>query len=353
MEPTSSDRPHHAPGGGFRNPWPAGTPRGLGGVARWMADRLASPRRPDPPATALADYAAPAFAAPRAAPDAITATWVGHSAFLVQIGGLNVLTDPVWGDRASPVPWAGPRRWARPGVALDALPPIDLVVQSHDHYDHLDAGTVRALAARHPAARWVAPLGVGPLLRSLGARAEELDWWEGARAPLPDGGDLALTSVPAQHFSGRGMADRDRTLWCGWVLRVAGGAGAGRAVYFVGDTGLHPDFGVIGERCGPFDLVLMPVGAYDPRWFMAPVHVAPEDAVAAFRALTRGGTDGRPCAMGAMHWGTFKLTDEPMDEPPRRTRAAWAAAGLDPGALWVPRVGETRSFQRPTLPNPA
>ena len=139
----------------------------------------------------------------------------------------------------------------------------------------------------------------------------------------------------------RGVADRDETLWCGWALRVVEGAGRGRAVYFVGDTGLHPDFAAIGERCGPFDLVLMPVGAYDPRWFMGPVHVAPEDAVAAYQALVRGAGGGRRCAMGAMHWGTFKLTDEPMDEPPRRTRDAWARAGLDPGDLWIPRVGET------------
>jgi N-acyl-phosphatidylethanolamine-hydrolysing phospholipase D len=308
-----------------------------------MAARALAPRRPDPPAEAVASYAEPAFAAPRADRGALTATWVGHSTFLLQIGGLNVLTDPVWAGRASPLAWAGPRRWARPGVALEALPPVDLVVQSHDHYDHLDADAVRRLAARADPPRWVAPLGVGARLGSLGARAEELDWWQRTRVPLAGGGGwLELTAVPAQHFSGRGVGDRDRTLWCGWVLRVLPEAGPpGRAAYFVGDTGLHPEFGLVAERAGPFDLVLMPVGAYDPRWFMAPVHLAPEEAVRAHAALLAGGNGGRPCTMAAMHWGTFKLTDEPMDEPPRRTRAAWAAAGLRPNELWVPRVGET------------
>jgi N-acyl-phosphatidylethanolamine-hydrolysing phospholipase D len=295
---------------------------------------------------------APGFATPRAAADAITATWVGHSTFLVQVGALNVLTDPVWGERASPLEWAGPKRWVRPGVPLADLPPIDVVVQSHDHYDHLDAGTVRRLAAEHGRARWVAPLGVGALLGSLGARTEELDWWQTTRVPLPGGGGaLEITGVPAQHFSGRGLRDRDYTLWCGWALRVvvdaAAGAAArsaaapGRAVYFVGDTGLHPDFAQIGTRCGPFDLVLMPVGAYDPRWFMRPVHMAPEEAVAAYQTLRASGDGASRCVMGAMHWGTFKLTDEPMDEPPQRTRAAWAAAGLAPDELWIPQVGET------------
>jgi hypothetical protein len=221
---------HHAPGGGFRNPWPTGEPHGLGGVARWMAGRALGARRADPPPSALAHYVAPGFATPRAAADAIMATWVGHSTFLVQVGALNVLTDPVWGERASPLGWAGPKRWVRPGVPLADLPPIDVVVQSHDHYDHLDAGTVRRLAAEHGHACWVAPLGVGALLGSLGARTEELDWWQTTRVPLPGGGGaLEITGVPAQHFSGRGLRDRDRTLWCGWAMRVVMDADAGAA----------------------------------------------------------------------------------------------------------------------------
>jgi N-acyl-phosphatidylethanolamine-hydrolysing phospholipase D len=260
----------------------------------------------------------------------VTLTWIGHSTFLVQIGGRNVLTDPVWAMRASPVSFAGPRRWVPPPLGLEALPPIDAIALSHNHYDHLDAGTVRRLAGLHPDAEWLVPLGLARFVRARGAaRVAELDWWD-AR----DAGPLTLTCAPAQHFSSRHHADRDRTLWCSWVIRAGG-----RAVYFGGDSGLHPAFGAIGARLGPFDAALLPIGAYEPRWFMRPMHMNPEEAVAAFRALTTG--DGR-AVCGAMHWGTFKLTDEPMDEPPRRVRAAWAAAGLAVERLWVPTHGGTR-----------
>lgn len=278
---------------------------------------------------------APAFPTPRAATDVVTVTWVGHATFLLQIGGVNVLTDPMWSERASPVQYAGPRRFALPGVPLDALPPIDLVLQSHNHYDHLDEDTVRLLTRRDPGAVWLAPLGVAPQLRDWGVeQAHELDWWNSARF-----GALRLTSTPAQHFSGRGFADRDRTLWCGWALRAGS-----RAVWFAGDTGLHPEFATIGERAGPFDVALMPVGAYEPRWFMRPVHMNPEDAVQAFQALRVAN------AMVPMHWGTFKLTDEPMAEPPVRTVAAWRAAGLPDDALWVLVPGETKVVT-PVLPD--
>lgn len=264
---------------------------------------------------------------PRAATDAITVTWVGHATFLLQIGGLNVVTDPMWSERASPVQFAGPRRHTAPGVAFDALPPIDVVLQSHNHYDHLDERTVHRLVARDREAEWLAPLGVAPALRKWGVtQVRELDWWDTTRQ-----GSLQLTCTPAQHFSGRGFRDRNRSLWCGWALR----AGA-RAVWFAGDTGYHPEFAAIGTRNGPFDVALMPVGAYEPRWFMRPVHMNPEDAVRAFVDLRAAP------AMVPMHWGTFKLTDEPMAEPPQRTAAAWRAAGLPPDALWVLTPGETR-----------
>jgi N-acyl-phosphatidylethanolamine-hydrolysing phospholipase D len=299
---------------------------------------------------------------------------VGHSTFLLQLGGWNVLTDPVWGARASPVPFAGPARYTPPGVAFDALPPVDLVVLSHDHYDHLDAPTVRRLVARFPAAHWLAPLAAGAVLRALGARAvTECDWWGRATFASPPatapatapaaapaagdaaGGDVPVSRprsaagalealcVPAQHFSGRGVADRDASLWAGWVLR-APGAGARAAVYFAGDTGLHPDFAEVGRRGGPLALALLPVGAYAPRWFMRPVHCDPDDALAAYDALCAGIAAAHPDAampaFGATHFGTFKLTDEPIDEPPRRTRAAWGARHTA-AALWVPRHGES------------
>ena len=330
---------HHRPAGGFRNPWPTDEPHGLRDFLRWtILGRLAGTR---PRGVSRADFAAafpratPAPTRPRAAPDRLLATWVGHSTFLLQIGGLNVLTDPVWGERASPVPFAGPRRWASPGLALDALPPVDLVLVSHDHYDHLDEPTVRRLARRDPAARWLAPLGVASWLRRRGvALVEERDWWETASV-----GGATLTCVPAQHFSGRRATNRNATLWCGWTVR----AGA-RSAYYVGDTGYFPDVADAARRGGgPFDLVLMPVGAYDPRWFMRPVHNDPADAVRAYRELAAA-APGPPAVMAGMHWGTFKLTDESMDDPPRRTREAWAAAGLPPELLWMPAHGETKEL---------
>lgn len=339
--------PHHRPGGGFRNPWPGGQRAGLAGLLRWLILERAQGQRArllDPADVAGAfPRARPTFDAPRAAPDVRTATWVGHSTFLLQVGGWNVLVDPVWGERVSPVTFAGPRRYTAPGLPLDALPPIDAVLFSHDHYDHLDAATVRTLAARLPDIEWVAPLGVGARLVAMGARrVREADWGDVLAV-----GPLEVACVPAQHFSGRGLADRDRTLWCGWTLRARGapGAPAAAGILYAGDTGLHPAFAEVARRHGPFALVLLPIGAYAPRWFMRPVHCDPDDAVAAHGAVADVQRAAWPAAgmpaCGAMHFGTFVLTDEPVDEPPRRMRAAWAAAGRAADRLWVPRHGET------------
>lgn len=276
-----------------------------------------------------------AHAHPRGTQSEIRITAVGHSTFLIQVGPLNVLTDPVWSERCSPLPFAGPRRRHAPGIALDALPPIDIVLQSHDHYDHLDDATVRALAKRHPEATWCAPLGVASRLRARGVRRiVERDWWDTARV-----GDAEVTCVPAAHFSGRTPFDRDATLWGGWSI-----AAHGRRIYFVGDTGLHPEFEAIGRRLGAIDAVLMPVGAYAPRWFMRPVHLDPEDALHAYAALTTP-HPAHPTVMVAMHWGTFVLTDEPPDEPPRRILEGWSAQRRPADLLWVLAPGETRAIR--------
>jgi len=322
--------PHHRPGGGFRNPWLGALPGRFSGLLRWLlVDRLVRPRSADPPPSAVR-VVAPTPGRPRAAPDVITLTWVGHATFLIQIGGRNVLTDPMWGSRASPLAFVGPRRRVPPAMALEHLPPIDVVLQSHNHYDHLDDGTVRALARAHPEASWFVPLGLRDFVRARGVRrVSELDWWEHREA-----GPLTIASTPAQHFSARGPGDRNRTLWCSWAIRARA-----RAVYFGGDSGLHPEFSAIGVREGPFDAALLPIGAYEPRWFMRPVHMNPEEAILAYRDLTDGGT---AALFVGMHWGTFRLTDEPLDEPPRRTQSAWAAAGLPSERLWIPQHGETR-----------
>jgi L-ascorbate metabolism protein UlaG (beta-lactamase superfamily) len=201
-----------------------------------------------------------------------------------------------------------PKRWVAPGIAFEQLPPVDIVLQSHNHYDHLDDATVRRLSRAHSNATWVLPLDLGSFVRKRGVRGEviELDWWEERTL-----GPLQVAATPAMHFSSRGIGDRGDTLWCGFALRESGN----RRVYFAGDTGFHPEFGAIGERYGPFDVALLPIGAYEPRWFMRYVHMNPEEAVEAFRAVNAR-------TMVPIHWGTFKLTDEAMDEPPARARAA-------------------------------
>jgi N-acyl-phosphatidylethanolamine-hydrolysing phospholipase D len=327
---------HHRPGGGFRNPWPDSQPAGFRAFLKWVLWERLTGRRPPDGLASLPRPVAPSFVTPRAPADLITITWVGHASFLLQLGGRNVLIDPMWSERASPVRFVGPRRVTPPGVEFGALPPIDVVLQSHDHYDHLDDITVRRLVERYPQAVWVAALGVGAFIRQRGGQdVRELDWWDSLRL-----GGVTISATPAQHFSGRSFAARDETLWCGWVIRAGG-----RAVWFAGDTGYHPDFGLIGERQGPFDLALVPVGAYEPRWFMRPVHMNPEDAVRAFIEVRRAASGVSPRTMFVpMHWGTFKLTDEPLEEPPARTRAAWVAAGLPSDDLWILNPGETRTL---------
>jgi N-acyl-phosphatidylethanolamine-hydrolysing phospholipase D len=290
------------------------------------------PRDPDP---AAFPRDTPRILHPHAPPERLLATWVGHSTFLLQLGGVNVLTDPMWSERASPVSFAGPRRWTAPGIALDALPRIDAVLQTHDHYDHLDRATVRWLSAHHPDARWCAPRGVGARLRRFGVRSvTELDWWEESTLC-----GLDVLCTPARHFSGRGIHDRDSTLWCGWTLRSRT-----HRVFIAGDTGMHPEFGAIALRAGPFDLVAIPIGAYEPRWFMRPVHLCPVEAVEAYVRLRSASAGDRGAVLAAMHWGTFRLTDEAMDEPPRRVAAEWRARTLCANRLWVPAHGETREI---------
>lgn len=229
-------------------------------------------------------------------------TWIGHASFLVQLGGLNILTDPVLSKRTSPVQWAGPRRLAPLGLQFDELPKIDVVLISHNHYDHLDASTVCKLAQRD-APLFVVPLGLREWFeRRRIAHVTELDWWQSTEAR-----GLVVHAVPAQHFSGRAARDRNRSLWCGFVFERAG-----QRHFFAGDTGYGPDFADIGRRFAPIDVAMIPIGAYDPRGFMQPVHVNPEEAVRIHQDV------GSRLSL-AMHWGTFRLTLEPLDDPP----SAW------------------------------
>lgn len=312
--------PRHHHTRGFRNNY-RHEHRNLGHLLRFL---WGFQRRPfEPVALPVAGNDPGFLAANRSRP---TLTWVGHSTFLLQAGGLNILTDPHFTGRASPLGWAGPERLVAPGLALRDLPPLDLVLISHNHYDHLDEGSVRWLARHHRKAVFVVPLGLRRWLqrRHVG-NAIELDWWQSHT-----GHDFTVTAVPAQHFSGRTATDRNRTLWCGFVVELGG-----RKLYFAGDTGYSKDFADIGARFAPVDLAMIPIGAYEPRWFMRAMHVNPEEAVMIHR-------DVGARQSVAMHWGTFRLTEEAIDEPPRFLRQALAAAGIPAEQFWLLQHGETR-----------
>ncbi|HJR67088.1 MAG TPA: MBL fold metallo-hydrolase [Gemmatimonadaceae bacterium] len=326
--------PHHAPNGKFRNPWGLKESR-FAGLLRWRWNRVRHPLPRDDGARSLQGVPS-SVRVPRAPANEIAVTWVGHSTLLVQLGAINILTDPVWSDRASPWRVVGPRRLIPAALPLDALPPIDIVLLSHNHYDHLDAWSVRALARAQPTAQWVVPLRLGVVVRSLGVRyITELDWWDEGTV-----GDATVACTPARHFSARTPFDRNRTLWCGFAVASS----AGR-LFYAGDTGLHPEFARIGERFGPFVVSAIPIGAYEPRWFMQPVHVDPDDAITAFRALHAHHGPLARAVMVGVHWGTFRLTDEPILEPPRRIREAWKRAMLPEENLWVLAHGETRGMR--------
>src|SRR6478672_4498257 len=332
--PSKSTNPptHRAPDGSFRNPWPDSEPRGFRDILRWNRERRAQALPRTPPRGSF-PTARPEITYPRASATDHTATWIGHSTVLLQFGGLNIITDPVFSERAFPVQWAGPRRIMEPAIAIDALPPLDVVLLSHIHYDHLDKPAVRRIARANPRATWVVPLGVGAYIRGWGAREiVELDWWQQATL-----GALNVTATPARHFSARRLGDRNRTLWCGFAFELAG-----KRAFFAGDSAYHPEFGDVGARCGPFDFMMIPVGAYDPRWFMHVVHVDPEEAVQIYQDIVASHSAAPLPLMLSIHWGTFRLTDEAMDEPPKRTTERWRAVGLDDDRLWIARFGETR-----------
>jgi L-ascorbate metabolism protein UlaG (beta-lactamase superfamily) len=231
----------------------------------------------------------------------LRATFVNHSTVLLQQNELNILTDPIWAERASPVVWAGPRRRRQPGIRLEDLPRIDVVLLSHNHYDHLDLSTLHFLA-RRGSSTFVAPTGVARLLRSQQIKpVHELGW--GASKTL---GVSTIHCVPAFHFSGRGIFDRNKTLWCGYVIQSPGGS-----IYFAADTAFGNHFNLIRDQFGPMRLSLLPIGSYEPRWFMAPIHMSPEDALEAHR-ITRSRTSI------AIHHGTFQLGDDGIDAAKER-----------------------------------
>jgi L-ascorbate metabolism protein UlaG (beta-lactamase superfamily) len=307
--------------GRFHNTHPV--PTGLDPAARSPLRELVQGRQkrsPPGPLPALDPRAAWASAAP----SGLRATWLGHSTTLLEVDGFRILTDPVWGKRCSPFRHLGPARFQPVPVALDELPALDLVAVSHDHYDHLDFATMRALAKG--SVPIVAPLGVGAHLEAWGiapARIHELDWWEELTVRGAGSAALTVTSTPAQHFSGRGLRSRFSTLWTSYAF-----VGPRHRAFFSGDTGLTDEFAAVARRAGPFDLTLLEVGAHHPSW--GHIHLGPENAVKAFRMLG-GGT------LLPIHWGTFNLALHAWDDPPEQLLRRQADLG---GRLLMPRLGQ-------------
>lgn len=256
--------------------------------------------------------------------DSIVVTFVNHSTFLIQTQGLNILTDPVWSERASPVPFLGPKRMRPPGIRFEDLPKIDIVLLTHNHYDHLDIGTMKRLSADYRPIIYC-PLGVGKYLERKGiGNISEMDWWDEINI------DSALTLVctPAQHFSGRGMFDRDRTLWSGFALQTEKGS-----IYYSGDTGYGDFFAEIKKRISPIRLSFLPIGAYKPQWFMADIHTSPADAVKVHQFLKS------PVSIG-MHFGTFPLADDGMEEPAEELREILKKEKIPEGEFFILSEGK-------------
>lgn len=302
----------------------------FGAVLKWKlgfgpreAPPLTNPRAHDPAARVKPDLAR----IHRPDPGRIQLTWIGHATWLIQAGGVTLLTDPMFSGDCSPFPVPRIPRATAPGMKITDLPPIDAVILSHSHYDHLDVASLSALTGVQECA---VPLGVADIVRPcLSAAVTEAEWGDRLDGISAGGEPFALTCLPAHHASARSAWDRDKTLWCGWLIEVGG-----RRIYFTGDTARADFFGELGKWMGVVDVALIPIGAYSPRWFMRAVHCDPAEAVGIHRAV------GARRSL-AMHWGVFPLADEPLGEPPLLLAAAVADAGLAPGEFTAPVVGET------------
>jgi N-acyl-phosphatidylethanolamine-hydrolysing phospholipase D len=329
-------KPHHTPDG-FRNNYVGAVAKPFSDLLRWKIDQLREhlpqpPREPTP--RTVADVARLAANRTEA-----SVSWIGHATALVQCGGLNILTDPVFSERASPLPFAGPKRAQPPGLMIDELPPIDVVVISHNHYDHLDRASVARLdEVSKGRTLFLVPLGLKAWFAQQGiANVVELDWWDHRKV-----GGVDFHLVPVQHWSQRTTSDRNKTLWGGWAVFAPD-----LRWYFSGDAGYSADFADTRTKLAAhardgvlFDLALLAIGAYEPRWFMKQQHMNPAEAVQAHRDLAAARSIG-------VHWGTFELTDEPLDQPPRDLAIARAAMGLSEDQFSVMKIGETRWIAQP------
>ena len=311
----------HFDGTKFFNPGGAAV-RGFKDILRWQREggRSVWPKW-------VENTARPQLAA-EVAPGEVHLTFINHITYLMQFSGLNVLTDPVFSNRVSPFQFAGPKRVRAPGLSLDKLPKIDVILLSHNHYDHLDSAAMTALGRKHDPLV-ITPLNNRHLIKQI-ARVEELDWWESFTLE----GGSKVTLVPAQHWSARGIRDRNFSLWGGFVLEANG-----VSVYFAGDTGYGPHFTDIRKKLGTPDVSLLPIGAYEPRWFMKDQHMNPEDAVQAHLDL------GAKFSLGT-HYECFQLTNEAIDQPPKDLKLALKAKRVDAAQFRAPATGETIVFKK-------
>jgi N-acyl-phosphatidylethanolamine-hydrolysing phospholipase D len=317
--------PRHHTKDGFDNPFQE---RQGGGFFNYLKMRLFS-------GEVYADYAANAHKVPtmpadlekiKNPPSGLRVTWIGHATMLIQYRGINILTDPIFSDRASPFSFAGPKRYHPPAPHLEDLPKIDYVVISHNHYDHLDKKSVRALGS---GPLWLVPLRLKEWFIGAGIsgeRVREFDWWDTKHC-----NGVTITATPAQHWSARSLWDRKKTLWASWMIEIDD-----RTIWFSGDTGYNPvQFKEIGGKFPRIDLALISIGAYEPRWFMKDMHINPEEAVRIHEDL------GARYSLG-IQWGTFQLTAEPIDDPPIKLREAQLKKGLALRSFQTMKIGETR-----------
>lgn len=317
------DTRHHAPGGGFRNPWPLPpSDDDAPDKAPWqfLLRHFLGSKEQTPATLTLVN---PAELAAPVATGTARVTWLGHSTVLIQFPSLTILTDPVWAKRAGPYGLAGPRRQTSPPLSLEDLPPIHLVVLSHDHYDHLDPWALNFLQDRHEP-RFLVPLGVDAHMPAS-ADVAVFDWNQYA-----DLAGLRIHCAPARHFSGRTLQDRNRKLWASWFFEPL--SEAAPTIFYACDSGYGPHFAEIREQLGAPDVVLMPIGAYRPRWMMRPVHVDPPEALRAFADL--GARTLIP-----IHWGTYDLAEEPLNEPPEVLLAEAERLGLEDQIRVLPAGG--------------
>lgn len=292
--------------------------KGFVAVFQWMLKRDQGPW--------AKNYETETGSKPVDSTDRLTITFVNHSTFLIQWNGLNLLTDPIWSERCSPFSFVGPQRMRPPGIAFEDLPEIDIVLISHNHYDHLDVPTLERIEESW-SPLFIVPLGVKAMLDQKGMKNSiELDWWQQTAT------GIHIKSMPAQHFSGRGMFDRDKTLWCGYLLEHEG-----KKLYFAGDTGYGDFFKEIGKKEGPMDVSIIPVGAYMPEWFMSPIHISPQEAIQVHQ-------DVKSQQSIAMHFGTFPLADDGQGKAEEELILGLDSLGVDQSHFIIPEEGKALKF---------